>query len=393
MKTEALAAKAVESYVLELRKQIHSRPELRWEEEATLSLVVKEFETISATRSGLGLKSFRGGIAIDFLVGQGLPTLLFRSDIDALPVQEKTGLAFSSGKEGVSHACGHDVHTAILLGALKAIARGTVSCGNNLRFVFQRAEENPGTEPIPDSGGKILVEEGICDGIAEAYALHISPIFPPGVFLSCPGRMLSSSDRIRIGIRSKGGHVAYPGLTDNPIGIGAQILQFLKGFLQDNAFPAGSTILVPSIFHSGRSSNAIPESAEIWVALRSFLPEDERRELSRLLMQGIKAVAALFRKSEVSFERIPGHPPLWNHPESFSRVRTMLEENGEKVQPFEKTFYGEDFAYYLQKCPGAMWFLGASKKGGGNPHSPEFNPDESVFWKGVLFWLLIAAHS
>jgi hippurate hydrolase len=390
MKSERLAAKAVESYVLEIRRGLHSRPELRWKEDGTLSLIKKEFEAIDAKRGDLSIKDFRGGIAVDLVMGQGLRTLLFRADIDAVPVQERTGLAYSSKTEGVSHACGHDAHTAILMGALKAIAGGSVLAKNNLRFVFQRAEENPGTEPIPDSGGKVLVEEGVCDGVSEAYALHISPIFPPGIFLSCSGQMLSSSDKLKISILSKGGHVAYPSLTDNPIEVGAQIIRFLKDFMQNNPLPAQPTILVPSIFHAGRSSNAIPATAEIWIALRTFLAEDERKELSQLLMQGIRNVAASFGQSEIFFERILGHPSLWNHPQSFSRVKAILEENGEEVKPFERTFYGEDFSHYLKQCPGAMWFLGCSREGGGNPHSPDFNPEESIFWKGVLFWILLA---
>jgi metal-dependent amidase/aminoacylase/carboxypeptidase family protein len=160
--------------------------------------------------------------------------------------------------------------------------------------------------------------------------------------------------------------------------------------MQNNPLPAQPTILVPSIFHAGRSSNAIPATAEIWIALRTFLAEDERKELSQLLMQGIRNVAASFGQSEIFFERILGHPSLWNHPQSFSRVKAILEENGEEVKPFERTFYGEDFSHYLKQCPGAMWFLGCSREGGGNPHSPDFNPEESIFWKGVLFWILLA---
>ncbi|MCP4544319.1 MAG: amidohydrolase, partial [Chloroflexi bacterium] len=184
----------MQPWVVDIRHHLHQIPELCWEEEETLALIRQQIDGIKANaqrsqRPLVNVHQAKGGIWVDVTFDQDLDRVLLRADVDAIPIQEQTGLSFSSQNAGIMHACGHDAHAAMLLGALKALLENDIPVTHNLRFVFQRAEENP----LKASGGATLVGEGVLKGVTEAHALHIWAASEPGVFLSRPGPMMANS--------------------------------------------------------------------------------------------------------------------------------------------------------------------------------------------------------
>ncbi|MBI2637224.1 MAG: amidohydrolase, partial [Parcubacteria group bacterium] len=332
----------------------------------------------------------KGGMWVDITYDYTLPRIILRADVDALPIQEATGLPFASRNSGVMHACGHDTHAAMLLGAFKTLVENDLPTKHNLRLVFQRAEENP---IDGRSGGKTLVEEGVLDGISAAYALHIWATGEPGVFLSRPGPMLANSDRFKITVTCTGGHVAFPHRGSNAIDIATDIHVALRGFDTRFLGPNEPTSFVPAISNAGTGSNIRPSEAEIWYAVRNVLGPKTRAAFHQAISEQVKAVVSRYPDATVACEPIYGHPALANSPASYEHVNAVLQAAGEKTGLEELHMGGEDFAHYLELqggVPGSMWLLGAAQEGSGDHHTPTFNPDESVFWRGVMFWLLLA---
>ena len=381
-------AQSAQDYVVSVRRHLHANPEVRWEETQTLAFIKAELGNLPP--ANLTFEEMAGGLVVDYTVDPSQDRVLFRSDVDALPVPEATGLPFASKNQDKSHACGHDTHAAMLLGAIKLIAEDNVVPTKNLRFVFQRAEENP----ITKSGGDSLVQEGVCDGISAAYALHIygSPEGTSGVFQTCPNRMLGNSGRIGFKIRAKGGHVMNPSGGSNALRVANAVMNHLNGFVTRHFVPTEPATLEPTSVLAGKggeSSNVMPALVEIWYGFRTFLPREQHIEMTQALeIEVLQLVQAMGCTLEC--EKHYGHPALINAPEEVVTVMELLHGADQKTSPLEPKLGGEDFAHYLYKVPGCMYMLGAYQQGCGDHHTPTFNPDESVFWRGVLFWLLLA---
>lgn len=382
-------AQGVQPWVVDIRRHLHQHPEVRWKEDKTLDYILKQVGELD--RFGVTARTFKGGLVVDYDPDYqtSKPRLLFRADVDALPIQEETGLPFASLNLGVSHACGHDTHAAMLLGAMKVILEGEVVPTCAIRFVFQRAEENP----IDQSGGSKLVEEGVLADVDEAHALHIWSPGTNGAFISKPGPFLANSGRIKVNITCKGGHVAEPHKGSNAVEIGADVVLAMR--------QAGTRILglnepislVPAVFEAGKSSNVRPGHAELWFALRNFLAKDRLDAFKAAITAMIGQVIGQYADASFTIEFFDGHPALSNSPAIYQHVLGLLEDAGQQTELTESQFGGEDFAHYLEcqgGVPGGMWMLGAKQEGSGNHHQASFNPDESVFWRGVLFWLLLA---
>lgn len=388
-------AQAMAFYVIEARRWLHEYPGLRWstEEGKALDFIISQIKTFPS-RQGIQLEIHdereNGGIWVDITINPSFDRILFRADVDALPIQENTGLEFASKLDGVMHACGHDIHTAMLLGALKAIMMGQVTLIHNLRLVFQRAEENPGMEPRPESGGYCLVHNTkVLDKISQVYGLHIKGDGEPGIFYSRPDQMMANSDRLIVKIKTTGGHVMNPHLGDNAISIGINVGNRLYNFMTINFKPGHGYSFEPTIFQSGSSGNIMPAAAELWFGLRTFLDQEGRKILFDKLEELAEEIVQTYPGSSVKVKPVRGHPMLYNSA-NFHFVLDQLQAIGQKVQLIKPSLGGEDFAYYLQERSGSFWFLGARQEGSGDHHSPTFNPDESVFWQGVLFWLMLA---
>lgn len=393
---ETLAKKA-ESYVLRIRHALHKHPETRYETEWTRAFILSELKKISSIKKLRGKMTFRshrsgGGIVGNLVFKKKLKTILFRADFDALPIQENTSLTFASKIPGKSHACGHDIHVAMLLGALKAIADNGIECPYNIRFVFQDAEENVGSAPIAMSGGKQLVKGDVLRNVSSAYALHINPgnEIPCGTFSSRSGAMLGNSGRIFFKIKTSGGHVARPHNGINALRVVQEIMNHLNSFAARNFDPNEPISLEPVVINAGQGTNVMPAEAEIWYGFRTLLPRKKHIQMTKTVIKEVRAIVKMLKAEIIEVKEIYGHPALINSDKIHGKVHKILSYHEQNYCETIPMLGGEDFAYYLYEVPGAMFQLGAHQKETGDFHSPTFNPNESVFWKGVLFWLLIA---
>lgn len=397
MKSLMKAAQSQQGYVVKIRREFHRRPETRYETDMTRRRILSEVDSLAALNQGKVViqppRELRGGIIVDIDITGKRDRILFRADFDALPVPEKTGLEYSSQREGISHACGHDTHTAMLLGFLRCISEGSVVPSRHLRLVFQDAEENPGTPPEPLSGGDLLVKAGVLHGISAAYALHLGAgeEGTQGAFLSRPGAMLGNSGRVRFLFSTSGGHAGEPSKGVNALRVAHAVMSRLDIFAARYFRPTDPVALEPVILNAGKGSNVIPAQADLWYGFRTLLPGEGHMEMTGRLIAEVKAVADSM-EAELEVTPFYGHPALHNDPEIFKSVSALLSRNGQEVRDIPPLLGGEDFAHYLYGVPGAMFLLDAYKPGSGGQHSPTFNPDESLFWKGVLFWALLATN-
>ncbi len=381
------AAKSVEQYVLDVRHQLHTHPETRWETPWTRGFIARELDAM-----GFKPRHIQSGIVVDINVEGANKRILCRADFDALPVPEETGLPFASQVESKSHACGHDVATAMLLGFAKLVAENKVKPGSDLRLYFQDAEENPGTAPRPESGGELGVKEGVCDGVNYAFALHIwnHPGTEAGVFLSRPGAMLGNSGRIYFKVKCAGGHVACPHTGVNALRVCNAFMNRLASFGSRHFDPTSPMTLEPAVLNSGKGTNVMPSEAEMWWGFRTMLSRDKHVEMADEIMEEVGAVAANMDADVVDIKLVHGHPSLINSGEAYRGACVRLTAyGGEKVVEMGPLLGGEDFAHIAMKVPSAMFMLGAYTPDSGDHHSPTFNPNEREFWRGVYFWGLV----
>jgi metal-dependent amidase/aminoacylase/carboxypeptidase family protein len=303
------------------RGRLHRIPELRWEETKTLALIEKALLHVraesTARRSDERYATMaepvrcKGGVYVDIAsvspaTGRPDPSLrrlLLRADVDGLPVEEPAGNPGRSTHPGKMHACGHDMHAAMLLAFVRVVMMWLpekvtelspedgpppfpTALPVNLRCVFQRAEENP----VTPSGGYVLCnEDGVLEGVDEVYGLHVWAGLPAGHFYSNPSALLANSDRLRVRISCCGGHASAPHGTRNPIDVAADVVAGLRGFDARTLGPMEPSALVPTISSSGSASNVIPERAELWFGVRNFLPRGRREEWNGQLCQQVRA--------------------------------------------------------------------------------------------------------
>lgn len=381
-------ARAVEDHVIQDRNELYSMPELRFAENRTIACISQKIGECIATmrRKNMActptlLQEKEGGIWLDLDFKDKTARRLFRADVDAVAIEEAPG--------GVMHACGHDAHAAMLLGFLRVLANGWIRPTANLRLVWQRAEENPGTT----SGGKLLCEEGVLNEIESVHALHIRGLSPAGSFQVTPGRAMANSGRFLIRIGCDGGHVMAPHRSTSAADVLADVVVALRRFPLHKLGPFEPCSIVPAYTNAGSpdASNVMPASASAWFSCRTFLDPKSVLDLKIDLRAFIEDVIGQYpnaRLAEFTFHE--GHPMLHNTPEITAQVARLLEGVGMTVEEVDPILGGEDFAWYLQQRPGSFVFLGAHQEGSGANHSPAFNPDPSVFWMGVLYWLLIA---
>ena len=381
-------AKQMQEYTVEMRHRLHEIPELGWEESKTIAFIQSEIRKIARTsKVKISYREREGGLWIDLDFHPDNERVLFRADIDALPIEEKTGLSFCSKHTGLMHACGHDCHGAMLLGALKALTTGSITPSYNIRLVWQRAEE-VGTI---QSGGSRLVEEGVLNGVNTCYGLHISSTEDFGTFSSRPNYFMCQAGQLHIEVTCTGGHVMRPELGSNAIDIMTEVHMSLRGFELRKLGPNEIISFVPSISNAGSACNIRPGHGEMWYAVRNFLPEERLDDFISSIKKRIRLIIEGYPDATLSkFEYHGGYPPLINDPENTEFVKKLLSSDFE-TRTIPYMFSGEDFSYYLQNRPGSYWLLGAKSGDQTDHHTAEFNPDERVLWQGVAFWLLLSS--
>ncbi len=369
------------------RRHIHAHPETAFEE-------VKTSDYVANLLTAWGVEIHRG-MAKTAVVGviQGKKNtskraIGLRADLDALNILEETNLAHCSKHEGKMHACGHDGHTAMLLAATKYLAE-TRNFDGTVYAIFQPAEEGGG-------GGDVMVKEGFfkkfpCEAV---FGMHNWPWLPLGTMAICEGPMTASTDTFKAKVIGKGGHAAFPHTTTDAILCASQIVTALQHIVSRTIDPADGAVISVCKFHAGTESlNVVPEYAEIGGTVRTFKPET-RKHLEDKIRQVVKSVAAAFG-AEVEIDWHAGYPSVVNTPKETQFAREVAAQvvGKENVLEFTPTMGGEDFAYFLQACPGAYIALGQGKDGGPHSyglHSPHYDFNDEALPIGASYWVKMA---
>ena len=367
--------------VVATRHHLHRNPELSGAEAETSALV-------AARLREWGLDDVRTGLAghgvTAVLRGRGVgPMLALRADMDALPIQETSGLEYQSCRAGVMHACGHDGHTATLLGAAQTLSEMRDHLPGPIKFIFQPAEETTG-------GAEVMVAEGALEGVAAIAGLHGWPNLDIGQIGYRSGPMMASADRFDLTVRGKGGHAGYPHTTVDPIVIGSQIVQAWQTLSSREISPLDSVVVTVTQFHAGTAYNVIPGVAELKGTVRC-LSNEVRAEMPAK-MERIAAGICSALRGDYDFTYEMGPPVVVNDPGVTALVRSVGEDvlGPQNVAYLETPTMGaEDFAYYLGHVPGAFFRLGVGTDVTAL-HTPTYNFSDGALPHGMAMFTHLA---
>ncbi|WP_243387929.1 M20 family metallopeptidase [Bacillus kexueae] len=356
--------------MVEWRRHFHQYPELSFQEEKTPAKIAEIL-----TSYGIDVKTGVGGRGVVGYIKGKKPgkTVALRADFDALAIQDEKEVDYKSKIPGVMHACGHDAHTATLLGVAAYLSERKEELQGNVVLIFQFAEE------ITPGGAKPMIEDGCLEGVDVIFGTHLWATMPVGEIGYRSGALMAAADRFTITIHGKGGHGASPHETIDSIAVGTSLVQQLQQIVSRRLNPLHPAVLTVATFHAGNAFNVIADSATITGTVRTFQPEvqekiiEEIEKITKSVCEGANATYSL------KYEK--GYPALVNHPEETAHLvksaKKWVEENN--IHEMEPVMGGEDFAYYLQNVPGTFFFTGAGNEevGASYPHHhPKFNIDE-----------------
>lgn len=360
------------------RQHIHANPDLSFQEKATADYIAAEL----ASFGPLELRRLTPNSVVAELRGKHPgPVWALRADIDALPLQEESGETFSSCKPGVMHACGHDAHSAMLMGAAKVLCDFQDQLKGSVRFIFQHAEE------VPPGGAQELVKLGVLENVEYIFGLHVMPDRPTQTLSLKEGVFSASSDNFDIVITGKGGHGSMPHLCVDPIVIGAEIVSALQQIVARKLDPLHAPVLTIATFQSGESYNVIPNSARLAGTLRTH--NQQVRELVPQLMQQVIAGIVAAHGASFEIEWQSGYAVGNNHPQACEIARNVIQQHfpEQTLQTVTTPLFGsEDFSSYQQHVPGCFIFVGCRNPEKGavwNVHNPHFLLDEDAMKVGV----------
>ncbi|HVY89389.1 MAG TPA: M20 family metallopeptidase [Hyphomonadaceae bacterium] len=373
--------------MIELRRAIHMEPEVGLHTPLTTAKAKKALE-------GLPLEYIEGPSTTGFIAVLRGPsngrTVLLRGDMDALPMHEDTGLEFSSHHENAMHACGHDTHVAMLVAAARALCAQRDKLAGTVQFMFQPGEEGW-------HGARYMLDDGLIDPLPDAaFALHVTPNIEAGKLAGKPGPLLAAADRFIITIKGKGGHASQPHDAVDPIPVACEAVTALQAMMTRRVPAFDPAILTVARITAGTTNNVIPESAELEGTIRSF--SEKSRAIARDGLKRVVEGVAATHLCEAKVKIIPGFPVTICDPRAAALGRRTAERLFGKENWFEMPhpmMGAEDFAYVLQKAPGAMMFLGASPEGGDwrtccALHSNRMVLDERVMAHGAAMHCAIA---
>ncbi len=359
------------------RRHLHTIPELGFECPETSAFIAERLAEFGVDEVHTGIAQ-TGIVAIIEGQGEG-PTIGLRADFDALPIAEETGLDYASTRPGKMHACGHDGHTAMLLGTAKYLAE-TRNFSGRVALIFQPAEEAGG-------GGGVMVDEGIMDrfDIAQVYAIHNVPGFDTGAFFTNPGPVMAAVDTFHVHIKGVGGHGAMPHEARDPVMAACGIAQAIQTIVSRNHHALNDLVISVTQIHTGTVDNVIPETAYINGTIRTFDPGVQ--DMVRTRMAEIVAGQAASYGVAADLDYEVGYPATVNTPENTSFAADVAREisgEGRVVENAGREMGSEDFSYMLQARPGAFLFLGQGD--GAGLHHPEYNFNDEVAPIGASFF-------
>lgn len=375
-------AKDIEDVVVSWRRHFHSHPELSFEEVETSKYIASELGKMGCENIRIGTFGRPTGVLADIVGAFPGKRVALRADIDALPVSEETGLEFASKNKGIMHACGHDAHIAMLLGAAKMLCEVKDELHGSVRLIFQPSEESAAFK----QGAVAVVEDGLAlAGVDAIFGAHVMSGLSAGKLGYNKGPMMACSDTWKINITGKGGHGASPHETHDPMTAAGQLICALQTFVSRELDPIKSAVLSIGIVKAGSAFNIIPAEVEMIGTARSF-EKQVSYDTEAFIRRMAENICAAFRcKAEVKYRR--NLPPTVNTPKmallGAEAARGVFGD--ENVIEAEPNMAGEDFSWYLEKVPGAYFFIGAGNedKGAVWPHHHcRFTIDEDVLYKG-----------
>ena len=375
--------------IVAIRHDLHKNPELSFHEERTSKVVQRELDRLGIAykanmAGGTGVVAFIPSTEVD----ESVPSVALRADMDALPITEQTGIAYSSTRDGVMHACGHDGHTSILLGVARVL-NSLETRPNNVTLVFQPAEESGG-------GGQRFCAEGMLEGsagggigsrVGRIFGLHGWPSLKLGTARTKPGPLMASTDEFVITVRGKGGHAARPHLTRDPIVAASAIVMSLQTIVSRSTSPVDSVVCTIGRIEGGTVDNVIPEAVELEGTTRALTPQ--MRKLAEERLREISESVAKAHGCTVEIRWNVGYPVVHNDRAMVEKFfglagRVLGEENVTLAEA--PVMGGEDFAYYAEHVPACFYFLGLCPKGDGSYpeiHTPRFDFNDKAIPLGM----------
>jgi len=376
---------AHKDFIIKARRDLHTVPETAYTEKKTSAYVAN-----CLTEEGLEVETgiAQYGVVGLLTTGKPGPTLMIRADMDALPLSEATGLSFASTHEGVMHACGHDGHMAMVLGAARVIKgiKNNLGLKGNIKFLFQPAEEWPG-------GAKPMIEAGVMDNPKVDFSVgcHLWPGIPQGSIGVKAGPLMAAMGRFDVRIIGKGGHAAMPHLCVDALEVGSQVINALQRIVSRHMNPLNPTVVTVASFHGGSTFNVIPGEAHMSGTTRTFdrkIWESWREHIEKVVRGVCQAMGA-----EYELQYIQGYPPTVNDVSMANIVTKCAGSVGGKdhvVEP-DLSMGSEDMAFFLEKSKGCYFYLGVGHEGGAPLHNPKFDFHEDILLLGVETYCRIAS--
>lgn len=380
MKNLKEAAQDLLPQLVALRRQLHQCPELGSELTHTRTIVREYLQAL-----GLSVQECAGGLIAEIAGGAG-PVVLLRADMDALPMAEQSGLPFAATGPA-AHTCGHDMHTAMLLGAAHLLCQTRQDLRGTVRLLFQPDEETA-------QGARAMLQAGAGENVNAAMGLHVAPGQPVGLLNCTVGEKTASYDRFVLTVKGIGGHGAMPHLAADPIQVGARICLACQELISAECAPGSSAVITVGSFHAGNSANSIPESASLEGTIRAA-QEADRQYLCRRLKEIAEGIAGTFR-TEAKLELVSGVPVLYNDPSICDRLSNALREalGGEMVDcTVQRLSASEDFALFAQQIPSVYLTIGTGEAKDGyiyGNHHPAVRYHEDALAVGAAAYAVCA---
>ncbi|KZE40385.1 amidohydrolase [Bhargavaea cecembensis] len=356
--------------MIEIRRHLHQYPELSHREVETPKLIAKFYRDL-----GIDVRTEVGGrgVVATFRVENPVKAIAFRADFDALPIQDAKEVPYKSKNLGVSHACGHDGHTAALLGFAKSLVENKERIRHNVVLIHQFGEE------LYPGGAMAMIEDGCLEGVDAIYGCHLQSMMPSGTMYYREGYIQAAVDTFEIKVNGKGGHGAVPHEAVDPIVVASHIVTALQTIVSRSTDPLEQLVVSVGSIHAGDANNVIPGEAVMTGTIRSYAPETRKMAREKLANIASGVADALGARAEANLES--GYDALWNHKAETAVVKNAMEVIFDEGNVLETppVMPGEDFSYYTQKVPGSIFFAGACPKGGPYPHHhAKFDFDEKA---------------
>lgn len=383
-----LLAKQYAAEFIAIRRHIHANPELSYEEFETSAFIQQKLQGWNIP---FEVKATTGVVGLIEGKNPSSKIIALRADMDALPITEENDLPYKSTKNGVMHACGHDVHSACLLGAAKILSETKEDWEGTVKLIFQPGEEkNPG-------GASLMIKDGVLENPApqKIFALHVHPGLEVGEFSFRGGMVMASADEIYITIKSKGGHAAAPQYTADTILIASQLIVSLQQIISRNNNPFNPSVLSITSFQAGNTTNVIPSEVKLMGTFRAMNEEWRFKAHELITKQTTELVAAMGAAAFVHID--VGYPFVLNNEAlcDDARKNAATYAGAANVTETELRMGAEDFAYYSHQIPACFFRLGAGNKEKGitiGVHTPTFNVDEAAIEQGMgmMAWMAVS---